>query len=78
MTQETSTISHEQIYDRLCTVEGKVDRIDKNTKDIVEAFAAVQGAFVVLGWIAKVAKPILWIASVLAAISLIWDNFRGK
>ena len=60
-------VTHEQIYERLVAVEAKVDHIDKNTKDLVDGFQAVQGAFTVLGWIAKIAKPILWIAGAWAA-----------
>ena len=71
-------ITHEQIYARLCAVEGKVDEIDNNTKAIVEGFNAVQGAFKVLGWISVIAKPILWIVGVLGAYSFLTDYFKGK
>lgn len=57
-------------------VEGKVNAIDKNTKDLVEGFHAVQGAFTVLGWVAKVAKPILWIAGAWAATALFFANIK--
>lgn len=63
-------VTHEQIYERLVAVEGKVDAIDKNTKDLVDGFNAVQGAFTVLGWVAKVAKPVLWIAGAWTATAL--------
>ncbi len=43
-----SDVSHEQIYDRLVAVESKVDRIDANTKGLVEAIDAMQGAVKVL------------------------------
>jgi hypothetical protein len=69
-------VTHEQIYERLVAVEGKVDAIDKNTKDIVDGFNAVQGAFTVLGWIAKIAKPLLWIAGAWAATTLMWSNWK--
>ena len=72
------TVTHQQIYDRLITVETKVDHIDKNTKDLVDGFKAVQGAFVVLGWIAKAAKPILWIIGVMSAIAVFWDQVLKK
>ena len=35
-----NTVSHVQIYERLIAVEGKVDRIDNNTKGLVEAIDA--------------------------------------
>lgn len=69
-------VTHAQIYDRLVAVEGKVDHIDKNTKDLVDGFLAVQGAFTVLGWIAKIAKPILWIAAAWAATALFFSSWR--
>jgi len=65
-------ISHSQIYERLLTVEQKVNDVDRNTRHIVEAFDALQGAFVVLEWIAKAAKPILWIGALITAMSAFW------
>ena len=50
-------VSHREIYDRLVQVEMKVDRVEENTKDMVSAFNAARGAFLVLEWIAKAAKP---------------------
>lgn len=71
-------VSHQQIYDRLVAVEGKVDDIDKNTKGLVEAFEAMQGAFKVLGWIASAAKPILWIGGLVMAAGAIWSSWVKK
>jgi hypothetical protein len=75
MTQE---VTHEQIYERLLAVETKVDSIDKNTKGLVEAFDALQGAFKVLGWIASAAKPILWVAASIMAAGAIWQTWLKK
>ena len=44
-------VTHKQIYDRLVEVETKVDSIDQNTKGLVEAMKALDGAFKVLGWV---------------------------
>lgn len=73
MTQE---VSHAEIYARLLTVEQKVDRIDENTQGVVKAFEAATGAFLVLEWIGKLAKPILFIGACLTAISVAWDNIK--
>lgn len=70
-------VSHEQIYTRLITVEQKVDSIDKNTKGLVEAIDAAQGAVKVLGWIASLAKPILWCAALITAVGIAWQNFKS-
>jgi hypothetical protein len=73
-----SEVSHEQIYERLVAVEQKVDRIDNNTKGLVEAIDAAQGAVKVLGWIASLAKPILWISGLVMAAGAIWQTWIKK
>ena len=70
-------VTHKEIYDRLIAVETKVDRIEENTKDVVTAFASARGAFLVLEMIGKVAKPILWVVGVGAAIAVFWaEHFK--
>jgi hypothetical protein len=71
-------VTHEQIYARLAEVETKVDRIDKNTKGLVEAINALDGAFKVLGWIASIAKPILWVGGLIMAAGAVWQTFIKK
>jgi hypothetical protein len=61
-----SDVSHEQIYERLLAVEAKVDSIDKNTKGLVEAINAANGAVKVLNWIASIAQPVLWIGGLVS------------
>lgn len=62
-------VSHNEIYERLCKVEAKVDKVATDTEDMVAAFSAAQGAFTVLEWIAKVAKPIIFIGGIMAAVA---------
>jgi len=69
-------VSHNEIYERLIAVESKVDKVAQDTKEVVEAFHAAQGAFTVLDWIAKVAKPILIVVGFLAAIAAVWSNHK--
>ena len=71
-------VTHSQIYERLLAVESKVDSIDQNTKGLVEAFDALQGAFKVLGWIASAAKPILWVAGLIMAAGAVWQTWIKK
>ena len=74
----TEEVTHEQIYERLLAVETKVDSIDKNTQEVVKAFNAASGAFMVLEWIAKAVKPIIIIGAFFGAIWLAIDNrFNG-
>jgi hypothetical protein len=71
-------VTHEHIYDRLLAVEAKVDNIEKNTQDVIKAFNAASGAFMVLEWIAKAVKPIIIIGAFFGAIYLAIDNkFQG-
>lgn len=72
----TEDISHKEIYDRLVAVESKVDKVAKDTEDVVSAFKAASGAFVVLEWLAKVAKPILWIVATVAAFVTVAHNSK--
>lgn len=67
-------VTHTQIYERLCAVEAKVDKLDKSTEAVVVAFNAAAGAFTVLEWLAKAVKPILIIGAFFGAIWLAIDN----
>ena len=73
---EPKDISHNEIYERLCKVEAKVDKVSKDTEGMVSAFNAAAGAFTVLEWIAKVAKPMLWIVATVAAFVTIVHNSK--
>ena len=71
-------VTHEQIYERLLAVESKVDSIDQNTKGLVEAMKALDGAFKVLGWVASAAKPILWVGGLIMAAGAVWQTWIKK
>jgi len=70
-------VSHKEILDRLVAVEQKVDQVHAETRTMVSAFQAVDGAFTVLGWIAKVAKPLLWVGGVITAIGLMYGQLKA-
>lgn len=72
----TEDISHKEIYDRLIAVESKVDKVAKDTEDVVSAFKAAAGAFLVLEWIAKVAKPFLWIGGCALAFAALLHEYK--
>lgn len=67
-------VTHKEIYVRLCEVETKVDKLQQDTSNVVQAFNAAQGAFTVLDWIAKAAKPIIWIVGSIIAITALWSG----
>jgi len=74
----TKEVTHKEIYERLIEVEAKVDKLSQDSNEVVAAFNAAQGAFTVLGWLASVAKPLLWIAGVLSAFSFMISEYRIK
>ena len=69
-------VTHKEIYERLLAVETKVDKLNEETENVVRAFSAAQGAFTVLEWIARAAKPLLWIAGVVTAFSFVISEYR--
>jgi hypothetical protein len=69
------TITHKEIYDRLVQVEQKVDSLDSKTEEVVKAFGAAKGAFLVLEFIGKLAKPILWVIGVGSAVTVLWTEY---
>ena len=71
-------VTHKEIYERLIEVEAKVDKLSQDSDEVVAAFNAAQGAFTVLGWLASVAKPLLWIAGVVTAFSFMISEYRMK
>lgn len=77
-TSEAKEVTHQEIYDRLAVVEMKVDRLEDSTKDVISAFVSARGAFTVLEWIGKVAKPILIIGGIFSAIAIYWHEHFGK
>jgi len=69
-------VTHNEIYERLLAVEAKVDKLNEETEQVVKAFSAAEGAFTVLEWIARAAKPLLWIAGVVTAFSFMIAEYR--
>lgn len=53
-------------------------QLEENTKEIVEFFRAVQGALKVLNWLARVAKPLGYIAGAVSAAIGLWAAWKGK
>jgi hypothetical protein len=69
-------VTHKEIYVRLCDVESKVDKLTKDTEGMVSAFNAAQGAFTVLEWLSKAAKPIIWVVGSIIAITAMWNGHK--
>lgn len=73
---DTLSDGHKDIYEELMELRSKVDAISSSTKDVVTAFEAAAGAFKVLEWIAKVAKPILTIIASIGAAFLYMKGIK--
>jgi hypothetical protein len=71
-----SEVSHNEIYERLIAVESKVDKLNRDTESVVVAFHAAQGAFTVLEWLAKAAKPLIWIVGSVVAFTAMWQGHK--
>lgn len=62
------------IYQRLIKLEAEVQDLREDTKGVLNAFSAASGAFVALEWIAKIAKPVIYIVGLVGA-GYMW--FKG-
>lgn len=67
-------VTHKDIYDRLIIVEAEVASLKANTADMVGAFNAAKGAFTVLEWMAKVAKPLMVVGAFIAGAAAYWSH----
>lgn len=75
---EQHDVTHREIFERLVAVEQRVVNIETNTAGMVSAFNAAQGAFTVLEWLAKAAKPILWIVALGTAVVAMFEHVKHK
>ncbi|WP_240933154.1 hypothetical protein [Diaphorobacter sp. HDW4B] len=48
-----------------------------STKDLVEFFQAMKGAFKVLNWLGKIAKPAGYIVALGTAVAGFWSALKG-
>lgn len=46
-----------------------VEENNRQTKEMYEAFAAARGGFKALEWIAKLAKPLVWILALVISVA---------
>ena len=72
----TEDVTHREIYERLIQVESKVDRLEEKTEEVVVAFESAKAAFTVLEWIAKAAKPILWVIGLSTVLVTLWEKYK--
>lgn len=53
------------------------ERVEANTAEMLEFFNAMKGAFKVLNWIGKAARPVGVIALAVGAIASAWAALKG-
>lgn len=53
------------------------ERIDSNTRELVEAFRDLKGFFSVTNTVGKLAKPLGWVLAAGTAGVLLWDRFKA-
>lgn len=52
-------------------------RVETNTSDLVDLFVSFKGAFKVLNWIGKLAKPLGAIVGLGVALAAAWTAFKA-
>jgi len=67
----------QQIKDNLKENTDATKRIDASTKEIVEFFESMKGAFKVLNWIGKLARPIGAIVLLGTSLWGAWTAFKS-
>lgn len=58
-------------------LEGGFAELQRKTEHVVTAFDAAEGAFKVLEFVGKLAKPLIWIGLVGAFIVAGWDDLKA-
>lgn len=59
-----------------CLVQ-ETNKLSNETKDVIAAFNAAQGAFTVLEWLAKVTKPIVILVTTVGGAFLFFKGLKG-
>lgn len=54
-----------------------INHIRSDTAEIVEILRDAKGAWRVFEWVGKAAKPLAWIAAMIAAASIWWSKLKG-
>lgn len=54
------------------------EQVASNTSDVVDAFRAASGAFKVLEYIGKAARPMFWLISVVAGGTALWTSIKNS
>lgn len=66
-----------EVRDELSRNTEATERLERNTKEIVEFFEAIKGALKVLNWLARLARPLGYLASAGAAVLGLWAAWKG-
>lgn len=72
--QNEKNITALDVYERLIKLEEEVKDLREDAKGVLAAFNAASGAFTALEWIAKIAKPMIYVVGLIGA-GYMW--FKG-
>ena len=66
-----------RIEDGLAANTAATEAIRVSTAELVEVFRAMQGAFKVLNWLGRLARPMSYIVALAAAAVGLWSSIKG-
>lgn len=72
--QNEKNITALDVYERVIQLEAEVKDLREDAKGVLEAFNAAKGAFTALEWIARIAKPMIYVVGLIGA-GYMW--FKG-
>lgn len=74
---EKETVTHLDLLERMIKLEEEVKDLREDTKGVLSAFNAASGAFTALEWIAKIAKPMIYIGGLIIGAYLWFKGLRS-
>lgn len=66
-----------EVRDELSRNTEATQELERNTRDLVEFFQAMQGAFRVLNWLGKIARPAACVVGLGTALVGFWAALKG-
>lgn len=74
---EALRLRAEQLECEVKEIKETLKRVESSTNGLVEVLDAAQGAFKVLNWIGKLARPLGYIAMAVGAVAAAWSALKG-
>lgn len=68
---------NQELADTIGNLSKEVEKSFEKLSDVVSAFEAASGAFKVLEFLGKLAKPLVAIGAAITGILALWGKFKG-